>query len=97
MFAAAIVLKARNVSECQQTFKIPYGRVGHYFICILGLIGCVVTLLVGFIPPDGINIGSPLYYELLYCGGLLAMMLPVGLFYLQKNRQSKMELLVSEA
>jgi len=85
MFAAAIVLKTKHPTTKTQTFRIPYGRIGHFIVCCLGLLGCGITLFVGFIPPEGISVGTPLHYELFFCGGLLAMMLPVGLFYMYKN------------
>ncbi len=55
-------------------------------ICLLGLIGCGITLLVGFIPPSGIDVGSKLHYEIVFSLGLLVMIAPVIFFYLYKAR-----------
>src|SRR3990167_5079151 len=66
------------------TFTIPGKKVGTVAVCTLGLAGCLITLFVGFIPPANINIGSKVYYELVFCGGILAMMLPALVCYRYK-------------
>ncbi|HTM63643.1 MAG TPA: APC family permease [Gammaproteobacteria bacterium] len=65
-------------------YKIPGGKIGTVITCILGLIGCIITIAVGFIPPDNINIGSKFNYELIFCGGMIAMILPVFFCYWYK-------------
>lgn len=89
MFFAALSLK-KNQSGKNQSFQIPGGRLGHGLVCLLGLFGCAITLLVGFIPPAGINVGSILNYELFFCGGLLVMISPVLLFYFYKYKTNKL-------
>lgn len=84
MFISAIVLKYKT-SARTNAFNIPGGKLGMWLVCLLGLAGCVITLAVGFIPPEGINVGSKLHYELIFCSGLLAMILPVSFFYVYKN------------
>lgn len=95
MFAAAMVLKSKRIEteHSQQTYRIPYGRFGHHLACLVGILGCAITLIVGFIPPEGISVGTPMHYEIFFCGGLLAMMVPVILFYMHKKKQA---LIVSE-
>jgi len=58
-----------------------------WIICILGLFGCAITLIVGFLPPTNMDIGSAFNYELLFVGGLVSMILPVGLAYLYKSKR----------
>lgn len=67
---------------------MPGGKVGIALICILGLIGCAITLAVGFIPPAGIDVGGTLHYAGIFSGGIIAMILPVGLCYLYKLRKN---------
>lgn len=62
-------------------FTIPGKKAGTFIVCIAGLIGCAITIFVGFIPPANINIGSKFYYEVIFCGGMLAMILPVFACY----------------
>lgn len=88
MFIAAMVIKTRH-EESPIGFKIPGGKKGFFCISILGLIGCTITLAVGFIPPSGINVGSDLHYETIFCGGMVLMILPVLFFYYYKKYYSE--------
>jgi amino acid transporter len=85
MFCAAICLKYKFPSP-KQVFAIPGGILGMWCVCALGLTGCMITLLVGFIPPTSLEIGSTLHYELLFCGGIVFMILPVSFFYWYKGK-----------
>lgn len=80
MFLAALRLcKVRPQSK--ELFTIPGKQFGTWIVCIIGLLGCGLALAVGFIPPGQVNIGSSLYYELLFLGGMAAMVLPVFFFF----------------
>jgi len=89
MFAAAIALKYKLSSKAK-AFTIPGGIVGMWVVCLLGLFGCIVTLIVGFIPPEGINVGSAAHYEIVFTSGIVAMILPVVFFYFYKKKFSGM-------
>ncbi len=88
MFVAAFYLKNKNKLSTS-AFTLPGGKAGMGSVCLLGLLGCLITLAVGFIPPAGINIGSALHYETVFCGGIAIMILPVLFFYLYKNKTQK--------
>ena len=89
MFIAAWYLK-RKFPDRIRPFKIPGGAPGYYFVCLLGLIGCFITLIIGFIPPKNIlNIGGISRYQTLFTGGIILMILPAGLFYWHKYTVSK--------
>lgn len=85
MFIAALVIR-KKMHTSRQAFRIPGGRVGTNIVCLLGLLGCTITIIIGFIPPAGMNIGSNLYYEVIFCLSMAAMLLPTGLFYWYYNR-----------
>lgn len=72
------------------SFKIPFGSAGIWVTSSCGLVGCVVTLLIGFLPPDVLLIESKLRYGILIGCGNLALIAPVCLFFLYKKmkRQS---------
>lgn len=80
MFLAAICLKYKFTPNAK-AFTIPGGKIGMWIVSGLGLFGSLITLYVGFIPPDGINVGGFFHYELLFSGGLFLMVLPVLFFY----------------
>jgi len=88
MFTAAIRLR---YSYPQQTrpFKIPGGNVGLWLVSLIGLIGCIVTLTVGFFPPSGIDVGTKLHYLIVFSGGLFLMIAPCLVFYGYKHRMAK--------
>lgn len=85
MFAAAIRLRYKNHNE-MPGFRIPGGNWGMWFVAGAGIIGSVLTFIVGFIPPYNINIGSVLRYELLLITGLIVMSVPPFLFYFFMHR-----------
>jgi len=88
MFLAA--LKIRNKKKHKKnakTFSIPGGRAGFFVTCILGLLGCFITLIVGFIPPEILDIGSVLRYELTFCIGFVGLLIPSVLFYYYRKRR----------
>jgi amino acid transporter len=76
MFAAAWHIKGKY-KHLKRPFAIPGGRFGYYSTCILGLVGCIITLIIGFIPPEeSVNFGPTLHYRLIFGGGIVLMMLP---------------------
>lgn len=85
MFISAIALRTK-LAHIPKDFQIPFGKFGLWFVCLLGLCGCGITLWVGFIPPGGINIGSVFQYELTFIVGMSIMILPVLASYLFKSK-----------
>lgn len=86
MFFAAIRLRKEKNTK---VFQIPFGKIGLSTVCGFGLIGALVTLIVGFIPPPGIPIASPLKYALMIASGNLILILPVFYLFYWKKRHSR--------
>lgn len=80
MFIAAIYLRYKYADR-PRPFAIPGGKAGVWFVSVLGLIGSAITLAVGFLPPQGINVGNTFHYEVIFCSGILAMILPTIFFF----------------
>lgn len=76
MFASAICLKYKFAHQ-PRPFAVPGGKIGMWIVGLLGLTGTIMTLVVGFFPPDGINVGGALHYELVFTCGIVALLLPV--------------------
>lgn len=74
MFLSVYRLRAKKI---QKAFEIPGGKLGLIFISSLGLIGSVLTIVVGFIPPMAINVGSSLRYSSMIAIGNAVLLLPV--------------------
>lgn len=96
MFIVALRLRFK-LKFNDTVFMIPGKKIGTVIACIMGLIGCSITVLVGFIPPSNLNIGSSLYYEMIFCGGMLAMILPVFICYGYKAMQKTAPAILDKA
>lgn len=89
MFIAAWRLKGK-FPKVKRPFAIPGGKTGYYTTCILGLLGCFITLLVGFIPPeDSINVGGANHFRIIFSLGIILMLLPALFIYLRKVYRNK--------
>lgn len=81
MFFSAIKLRPRLPKK---SFHIPLGSFGLFTVCLAGLIGCVLTIIVSFIPPPGIPIASITKYAFMIGLGNLIFIAPV--FYLMRKK-----------
>jgi putative glutamate/gamma-aminobutyrate antiporter len=54
VFAAALRLRYTE-PDTHRPYKVPGGKVGIWIVAGLGLIGSVFGLIIGFIPPSGID------------------------------------------
>jgi amino acid transporter len=88
MFLAGICTRYR-FPERQQTFTIPGGKFGIWSVTLLGLVGCIITLIVGFCPPASMNVGGIWRYEIIFAGGMFCMILPIIFFYAYKAKNSR--------
>lgn len=88
MFATGIYLKFKAPDQ-HRPFAIPGGKFGMIFVGTLGMIGCLITLCVGFIAPDGINVGTQTHYSWMLISGLALMSLPPFVFHRHKKRTAR--------
>lgn len=87
MFCAALKLHYQYVDR-PKIFKIPGGTGGIWTTTLLGLVGCITTIVVSFFPPDNVEIGSPLRYLWMIGVGNILTLSPLALFFYYKKRQS---------
>ncbi len=87
MFAAGIKLHY-DMKNRPSIFRIPGGRLGIWSTALLGLVGCVTTIIVSFLPPDNINIESASRYFIMICVGNLLTISPIFGFWLYQKRKS---------
>lgn len=89
LFFAAIKLK-RDLGDRKRSFQVPGGNVGYYSVCFLGLVGCIISLIVGFFPPEAsLSLDGANKFRVIFAIGMLAMMLPAGLFCLYRTNKQK--------
>ena len=70
MFPAAIVLRYK-FPNVNRAFKIPGGKFGLWFTCLLGLATCIVAVIIGFIPPSQLPVGNLTRYEIIISTGVI--------------------------
>lgn len=89
MFIAAWKLKSK-FSHLDRSFSIPGGKVGYYLVCLLGLFGCTITLVIGFIPPEqSMDVGGAAHFRFIFSIGIIMMLLPALFLYLRKRYISR--------
>ncbi len=95
MFLAALVLYFKT-GKISKLLKNIGGKWMLFLLCALGLMGCIITLIVGFIPPDNIKTGGDSHYQWIFISGLILMISPCLLGYRHHNRQHKKTLSKAE-
>lgn len=88
MFAAGLKLRYAHV-ERAETFKIPGGNWGIWTTSCLGLLGCLITIIVSFFPPEHIDMSSPTKYFLMIAGGNVLTLSPLIFFFAYQKRRYK--------
>lgn len=88
MFAAAVKLRLTEASH-PRGFRIPGGNWGLILVALIGTIGATTTLVVSFMPPGHIDVGSLGQYELTLLAGLGLMCLPPFLISQMMQRRAK--------
>ncbi len=73
----------------QGHFKIPGGNFGIIAVVLLGLFGCLTTIVVSFLPPEHVDIESPLYYFFTILLGNILTIAPLSLFYIYEKRKRR--------
>lgn len=97
MFLAAIKLRF-SAPKHERAFRIPGGMPGMLVVAGIGLVGTLATLVVSFMPPEGINIGSVMQYESTLIFGLILMCSPPFISsWLQNRREQRAKLDVEPA
>jgi len=89
IFLSALALRlSSKTSSTSGTFRIPGGMVGLWITVVLGMIACLATVAITFLPPDHVDIGTPMHYALIILGGTVLATFPLFLFfwYKRKNR-----------
>lgn len=88
MFLAGIALRMK-APEQPRLFKIPGGMPGFLLVSGLGLVGVLTTLVVSFIPPEGIDVGGVFRYEMMLVVGLITLSAPPLVWsWIQARRQA---------
>lgn len=82
MFMAA--LKLGRPSKEMQVFRMPRGT--RKLACAFGLFGCFLTILIGYKPPEGIEVGGPLLYAISVGIGNILLLAP-AIYFCQRLKE----------
>lgn len=85
VFLAAIKLRYKAPHQ-ERPYRVPGGIIGMWFIAGLGAMTCFAAIIIGFIPPEEIDISMPhnLYMSLLILGMIIFCFPP--LIYLKRKK-----------
>ncbi|OGT46910.1 MAG: transporter [Gammaproteobacteria bacterium RIFCSPHIGHO2_12_FULL_41_15] len=88
MFVSAFRLR-KFYRKDTEAFKVR-GKYSLFVLCGLGLAGCTVATVIGFIPPDGITLSMTIPYPEIFAMGLLIMILPLlGLWFYKAKQDAE--------
>ncbi len=84
LFISAIRLRYTK-PHVPRTYRVPYKSRGIWTVSILGIIACVFAIILAFVPPTQLNIGSLAFYESFLIIGLLVMAaIPLIIYQMRK-------------
>lgn len=84
LFAAAIKLRYSQ-PEKNRAYKIPGGNLGMWIVCVLGILSCIGTIIVGFFPPSQIQVGKIFTYECILVIGIIVFCVPPFILYAMRK------------
>ncbi len=84
MFAAAIRLRYKH-AQIARAFKIPGGLWGIWLVGGIGILTCAGSIILGFLPPSQVAVGSILKYEIILVVGMIVCCLPPFLKNFKKS------------
>jgi glutamate:GABA antiporter len=86
MFAAVIRLRYSQ-PDTPRPYRIPGGLPGVWLIGGVGLLGCIASFLLGFVPPSQLKTGDTVVYVLLLALAALVLSLPPFVFAVLERRR----------
>ncbi len=85
MFMSAICLRYRH-PNVKRAFTVPGGKLGMWIVCSLGLLSCVFAIAIGFLPPDQVQVGGLIRYEvILVMGMFVGCLVPLIIYSVRKR------------
>lgn len=86
-FAAAIRLRYKTAKQ-SSAYRIPFKNVGIWVVGLMGAISCLIAMIVGFIPPESVAIGSVALYEvILWVGVIVFTLIPWMIVWMRRQQQ----------
>jgi len=86
MFAAALRLRWLH-PERSGSFRVPGGKVGLFLVCVVGGVGAVFAIVLGFFPPVQLSetgIDSTAFVSFLGVGLVAGLIIPLWIAYVRR-------------
>lgn len=80
LFAAFIRLRYSHKAT-DRSYQVPGGNAAAWLVGGMGIVACVVTIGLGFLPPTQVPVGKTFNYELLLILGGLGLIVPPWIIY----------------
>jgi glutamate:GABA antiporter len=85
LFAAAIKLRYKN-SAVPGAYRIPGGKIGIWLVGGIGILSCLITIAVGFLPPNPMPLMKLIGYEAVLIAGIVVFCgVPILIYRSKKN------------
>lgn len=80
-------MKLRRIyPDIKRPFKVPGGKAGIYVLGVLGCAGSLLALVLSFLPPDQIKVGSSaVWYSVLAIGYIVFVGIPLLIYSRKKS------------
>jgi len=89
LFITGLFLHFKYPAKKHHSIILKTKNIGMVIICLFGIIGTLVTICIGFLPPSNLAIGSTLRYETIFITGLIITILPP--FLIHKKSKEEIE------
>ena len=70
MFVSFIILRYKK-PNVKRAYQVPGKKVGMWIVAGLGLLASLGSFFIGFFPPEQLNTGSLLFYEIFMVSGII--------------------------
>ena len=87
MIYAAFIRLRRTSPGRRRGFTVPGGKTGEIIVCTLGILGALLALVLSFLPPSQIAIGSPIVYVGIIAAGV-ALFVAIPLVVYSRRKPS---------
>lgn len=88
IFGAVIKMRYKCPDK-ERPYKIPGGKLVVWLISGVTIVSCVVAIILGFVPPDGLDVGNVVNYEIiLITGNACYVIVPFVIYKLNKKSKS---------
>lgn len=84
MFAAALRLRYKEPNQ-PRAYRVPGGKVGMWLLTMVGIVACVTTIFLGFVPPAQLPVGNIFKYEAILIAGMIVFCLPPFILFLLRK------------